>query len=229
MDLIKVKNLKKDFGQGEVIVHALRDISLNVKKQEFMAIVGPSGSGKTTLLNCIGALDLPTSGEVIVNGSDLKELSKKQLAKLRLYQLGFIFQAYNLIPVLTAFENIEYVLRLQGVSGSMRKEKVYQLLKEMSMQYLADRFPNELSGGQQQRIAIARALVAEPALVLADEPTANLDSKNTEYLMELMLQMSEKKNITFLFSTHDQRVIQKAKRVVILEDGKIKKNSSGRL
>ena len=223
MNLVEVNDLKKDFGQGEIIVHALRGISLRVQEREFTALVGPSGSGKTTLLNCIGALDLPTSGKVIVEGSDLKKLNKKQLAKLRLYRLGFIFQAYNLIPVLTAFENIEYVLRLQGVAEAQRRDRVYQLLEEMGIGDLANRFPNELSGGQQQRIAIARALVAEPALVLADEPTANLDSKNTEYLLALMQQMSEKKNITFLFSTHDPRVIKKARRVITLEDGTIKK------
>lgn len=223
MSLITVNNLTKNFEQGEIVVRALRGVSLNIEENEFTALVGPSGSGKTTLLNIIGALDKPTTGDVVLSQKNIADLSQKELAGFRLFNIGFVFQAYNLIPVMTAVENIEYVLMLQKVDKKERREKAISLMSEMKMEELANRFPRELSGGQQQRVAVARALVSEPKVVLADEPTANLDSENTELLLDIMAEMSGKKNTTFLFSTHDSRVMNRARRLVHLRDGQIEK------
>ncbi|MCB1199717.1 MAG: ABC transporter ATP-binding protein [Leptospiraceae bacterium] len=221
MSQIEVKNLSKFFYQAEYEIKALDNVTINIEKAEFTALVGPSGSGKTTLLNAIGALDKPTSGEITINGTKLSELNKNQISDYRLHHIGFVFQAYNLIPVLTAFENVEYVLQLQKFNKTDRRNKVDSLFKEIGLENLSDRFPRELSGGQQQRVAVARALIAQPDVVLADEPTANLDSENSEKLLSLMEQLCEQKGITFLFSTHDERVMRRAKRLIKLQDGKI--------
>lgn len=221
MSQIEVKNLSKFFYQAVYEIKALDNVTINIEKAEFTALVGPSGSGKTTLLNAIGALDKPTSGEITINGTRLSELNKNQISDYRLHHIGFVFQAYNLIPVLTAFENVEYVLQLQKFNKTDRRNKVDSLFKEIGLENLSDRFPRELSGGQQQRVAVARALIAQPDVVLADEPTANLDSENSEKLLSLMEQLCEQKGITFLFSTHDERVMRRAKRLIKLQDGKI--------
>lgn len=227
MRLVEVKNVKKSFMQGEVSVPALQGVDLTLEKGEFTALVGPSGSGKTTLLNCIGTLDRPTSGEIFFKGENISASSLKEMSEFRLRNLGFIFQAYNLIPVFTAAENAEYVLNLLGLPASERKKRVQELFSEMGMEDLLDRFPRELSGGQQQRVAVARALSAKAELILADEPTANLDSENTSRLLDLMERMCEETGSTFLFSTHDERVMKRAKRIVHMLDGKIEKETSG--
>ena len=226
--MIELDNVKKHFQQGEVIVEALRGITLSIDKGEFTAIVGPSGSGKTTLLNLIGALDFPTEGKIIFDGKDLSQLKKKELSNFRLYNIGFVFQAYNLIPVLTALENIEYILLLQGIVKQERYSRAMELLREMGIEDLAHRFPREMSGGQQQRVAVARALIAEPKVVLADEPTANLDSHTAEHLLDIMYEMCIKKHITFIFSTHDDKVMKKAKRIVHIRDGLIETQKSSK-
>ncbi len=223
--IIQIKNLTKGFGQGTLRVEALRGIDLEIAEGEFTAIVGPSGSGKTTLLNCIGALDRPDSGSIVIDGQRIERLSKKERSRFRLHKIGFVFQAYNLLPVLTALENVEYVLLLQGLSKREREERSRAILEEMGLGELSHRFPRELSGGQQQRVAVARALISRPAVVLADEPTANLDGENTARLLDIMEEMCEKRKTTFLFSTHDERVVRRAHRVILLEDGKIKKNN----
>lgn len=218
VDVVKVYNDSKQ----RLPVRALDGVDLEIGEGEFAAIVGPSGSGKTTLLNLIGGLDQPTSGQVIVAGKDLETLDRAELADFRLWNLGFIFQAYNLIPVLSAFENAEFTLLLQGVSASERRERVVNELKELGIdEELIHRRPGELSGGQQQRVAIARALVSTPKLILADEPTANLDSKTGGRLLDMMKQMNEQTGVTFLFSTHDPMVMEKADRVITLRDGAI--------
>ena len=219
--IVRMQGTTKDYGQGEVTVHALRGVDLNLQKGDFTAIVGPSGSGKTTLLNIIGGLDLPTSGSVEIEGQDITGLSRTALSHLRRDRIGFVFQNYNLIPVLTAMENAEYVLMLQGMSQSRRRERVMDILREVGLEGMENRFPRELSGGQQQRVAIARAIAPEPALVLADEPTANVDSKTGESLLDLMGRLNKDKNITFFFSTHDRNVMKQAKQVVVLKDGMI--------
>ena len=219
--LVKLTAVTKDYGQGEVVVHALRGIDLEMESGDFMAMAGPSGSGKSTLLNIIGGLDKPTSGRVEVEGRSIAELSMSELSKLRRDRIGFIFQSYNLVPVLTALENAEYVLMLQGVPTTQRRDRVMGLLREVGLEGMEDRFPRELSGGQQQRVAIARAIASNPALVLADEPTANVDSKTAVGLLELMRQLNEEKNVTFLFSTHDEKVMKRAKKLLWLKDGQI--------
>ena len=221
MSLIQVENLKKNYRQGQIIVKALRGISFKIDQGEFTAIVGPSGSGKTTLLNIIGVLDEPDEGTVKLNRQDLTKLKKSEKTKFRLNEIGFVFQFYNLIPVFTALENVEYLLMLQGVSKKERRDRSIALLTEMGMGDLIKRFPKELSGGQQQRVAVARALVSQPKVVLADEPTANLDSESADNLLDIMQEMCEKKHITFLFSTHDQRVMNRAKRLIKMRDGHI--------
>lgn len=218
--LVDVKNVTKDYRAGKVVVHALRGLDLAIHEGDFLAIVGPSGSGKTTLLNLIGALDVATSGEVTAFGKDLSALSRRRRAELRLRSLGFVFQAYNLIPVLTARENVEFVLELQGV-GSERRETAFSTLEELGLGELADRRPNELSGGQQQRVAVARAVASRPRLVLADEPTANLDTENGEALLQMMRNLRDEQKMTFVFSTHDPLVVSYASRVVTLRDGKV--------
>ncbi|MEQ8350213.1 MAG: ABC transporter ATP-binding protein [Leptospiraceae bacterium] len=223
---IEVDGLSRDYIQGETLVHALSDVNLTFGRGEFGALVGPSGSGKSTLLNCMGALDKPTSGVVNIEGQDITALSGNALSDFRLQNIGFVFQAYNLVPVLTAFENVEYILLLQGVDAKQRKDRILKLADRMDMQDLMDRFPDQLSGGQQQRVAVARALIGEPEVVLADEPTANLDTHNAEKLIELMLQMCKETGTTFLFSTHDERVIKSARRLIHLRDGKIEKDET---
>jgi putative ABC transport system ATP-binding protein len=216
--VLEAHDVAKTFGQGATEVRALRNVDLEIRTGDFVALVGPSGSGKTTFLNLAGALDLPTAGVLRVLGHDLASLSRRERAELRLRSLGFVFQAYNLVPVLTARENVEFVLELQGV-GAERRGRALAILEELGLAELADRRPSELSGGQQQRVAVARAVAAKPRLVLADEPTANLDGENAETLMHLMRDLRDRHGMTFLFSTHDPRVVDHAVRVVTLVDG----------
>lgn len=219
--IVACEQVCKTYHQGKVTVDALKNITLRAETGSFMALAGPSGSGKTTLLNLIGGLDFPDSGHIRVNGHTYAELSPGRLAELRLHKIGFIFQAYNLIPVLSALENVEYVMLLQGVAPAQRREKATQILDEVGLQGKYDRRPAELSGGQQQRVAVARAIVSSPSIVLADEPTANLDSKTGESLLQLMLRMNQERRVTFVFSTHDSMVMAYARRLVILKDGRI--------
>ena len=219
--IVQTKDLKKVFEQGELSVTALRDIDLTVDTGEFICLSGPSGSGKTTLLNMIGGLDTSTSGEIHVNGERVDQMEKAELAEMRLHKVGFVFQSYNLIPVLTAQENVEFFMQLQGMHKSERAEKSRAILKEVGLEGMENRRPAELSGGQQQRVAVARAIVSGPALVLADEPTANLDSKTAENLLQMMREMNEMHQVTFVISTHDPLVMSYAKRLIKLHDGLI--------
>lgn len=221
MTVIETKGITKVYNPKKVPVHALRGVDLSIQKGEFTAIVGPSGSGKTTLLNIIGGLDQATAGEVKVDGIDITRLSDNKLIDFRKEKIGFVFQAYNLIPVLTAAENVEFIMLLQGISKNKRQNRVLELLKSVGIEDQADKRPSKLSGGQQQRVAVARALASKPAFVLADEPTANLDSKSTSQLLDIMAKLNQEEGMTFIFSTHDQRVIDRAKRVITLEDGMI--------
>lgn len=221
--LIHAEAVTKNYDTGHVVAKALRGVDLEVRSGEFLAIVGPSGSGKSTLLNLIGALDSVTSGALEVLGEDVGALSKRARADLRLKSLGFVFQAYNLVPVLTAQENVEFVLELQGV-GSERMGRAAEVLEELGLSEFSHRRPNELSGGQQQRVAVARAVAARPRLVLADEPTANLDGENAEALLALMRRLNQEHGTTFVFSTHDSRVMAYAERVVTLIDGRVEKD-----
>jgi putative ABC transport system ATP-binding protein len=221
MNIVETHKVTKTYQQNAIKVHALQEVSLTIEAGEFTVMVGPSGSGKTTLLNHIGALDVPTSGEIRIDGQRLNDLSRNALTKLRLWKLGFIFQEYNLISVLTAMENVEYVMLLQGVSGIERRKRAEAILGEVGLESMANRRPNELSGGQQQRVAVARAMVTQPAIILADEPTANLDSKTGASLLDLMRTLNKQHGTTFLFSTHDPMVMERAKRVVRLKDGRI--------
>ncbi len=225
--VVSIEALEKTYQQGTVEVPALCGIDLEVPRGAFLAFAGPSGSGKTTLLNLIGGLTSPSRGRVAIEGRDLATLSKAQLSELRLRRLGFIFQAYNLIPVLTAYENAEFVLLLQKVDEKVRRDRVMHLLELVGLQDLEDRFPRELSGGQQQRVAIARAIAAEPALVLADEPTANLDSKTAGHLLDTMELLNREQQATFLFSTHDPAVMERARTLVDLRDGRIERIRTG--
>jgi putative ABC transport system ATP-binding protein len=219
MALIRIEELKKTYNSTAVAVHALKGIDLTIDKGEFTAIVGPSGSGKTTLLNIIGGLDAATSGLISVDGTQLIQLSEAELIRYRLQHIGFVFQAYNLIPVFTALENVEFIMLLQGINKKDRRKKATELLNRVGLGDRLSTRPPQLSGGQQQRVAVARALASQPRFVLADEPTANLDSVTAEALLELMLELNTEYNMTFLFSTHDDRVIRKARRVVTLQDG----------
>ncbi len=221
MALFEVKELMKTYRVGDVLTHALRGVNLNIAEGEFTAIAGPSGSGKSTLLHLMGALDKPTSGEIYLGGTRIDQLSKAASAALRLERLGYVFQAYNLIPVLTALENAAFVLELQGVGRREREAKALASLAALGMETFKDRRPNQLSGGQQQRVAVARALAAEPDIILADEPTANLDSKAGLELIEIMKRLNEGRGVTFVFSTHDPRLLDRVKRIVRLEDGKV--------
>jgi putative ABC transport system ATP-binding protein len=207
------------------MVQALKDVSLQINKGEFLAVAGPSGSGKTTLLNLIGGLDLIDSGSIFVEGETFENMSQSQLANLRLHKIGFVFQAYNLIPVLSAVENVEYVMLLQGVPAAERRNKARAILDEVGLQGKYDRRPAELSGGQQQRVAVARAIVSDPSIVLADEPTANLDSKTGKGLLEIMKKLNVEKHITFVFSTHDKMVMNYAQRLILLQDGRMADDS----
>lgn len=224
MSVIETKNLSKIYDEGPIRVHAVNEVTLNIEEGEFTAVVGPSGSGKTTLLNIVGGLDRPTKGSVKVDGVELITMNESNLIKFRLENIGFVFQSYNLIPVLTAKENTEFIMLLQGAPEKERQERVMQLLHEVGIGEQADKRPSEMSGGQQQRVAVARALASRPKFVLADEPTANLDSKSAENLLDLMLMLNKEEQVTFIFSTHDQRVIDRARRVITLEDGKIVKD-----
>ena len=219
--MIQVKNLSKIYKQGELEVKAVNNISMKVYDGEFTAVVGPSGSGKTTLLNCIGGLDSCTSGGVIVDGESISSYSSNQIIKFRLNNIGFVFQSYNLIPVLSAKENIEMVMLMLGYKEEERTKRSIELLEKVEMLDMSDRRPNQMSGGQQQRVAVARALASKPKFILADEPTANLDSKSTANLLDIMSRLNREENITFIFSSHDQRVIDRARRVVTLVDGEI--------
>ncbi|HAQ38273.1 MAG TPA: macrolide ABC transporter ATP-binding protein [Saprospirales bacterium] len=221
MTVIETKGITKVYNPKKVPVHALRGVDLTIRKGEFTAIVGPSGSGKTTLLNIIGGLDQASSGVVIVDGVDITRISDNKLIDFRKEKIGFVFQAYNLIPVLTAAENVEFIMLLQGISKDKRQKRVVELLKSVGIEDQADKRPSKLSGGQQQRVAVARALASKPSFVLADEPTANLDSKSTAQLLDIMAKLNQEEGMTFIFSTHDQRVIDRARRVVTLEDGMI--------
>ena len=222
--IVVARGVTKAFGAGRQEVWALRGVDLEVQPGEFLALVGPSGSGKTTLLNLVGALDVPTAGELMVLGRPIAALSTHERAQLRLMSIGFVFQAYNLVPVLTALENVEFVLELQGV-GAERRARARDVLKELGLNDLADRRINELSGGQQQRVAVARAVAARPRLVLADEPTANLDGENAETLMHMMRDLRDRLGMTFVFSTHDPRVVAHAVRVVTLVDGRVARDA----
>ena len=221
MNVIETKNLKKIYSQGEIKVNALNDVSVNFKQGEFTAIVGPSGSGKTTFLNTVGGLDKPTSGNVIIDNLDITKLKANKIIDFRLRNIGFVSQSYNLIPVLTAKENIEFIMLMQGYSEANRNERALELLDAVGLSKEAKRRPGQLSGGQQQRVAVARALASKPKFILADEATANLDSTSTKNLLDIMYDLNRKEKMTFIFSTHDQRVIDRAKRVITLEDGKI--------
>lgn len=226
MPLIELHNLTKIYALGQQQVKALNELSLSLERGEFTVLAGPSGSGKTTLLNLIGGLDQPTSGTVQVDGRDIGRETVAALANWRLQTIGFIFQAYNLIPVLTAEENAEFILMLRRVPKPQRRRKVDALFAQLGIDGLQRRKPNDLSGGQQQRVAIARAMAAEPAVILADEPTANLDSQTAEDLLELMRQLNRDNGVTFIFSSHDPLVISRARRVVQLKDGRLHSDSS---
>jgi putative ABC transport system ATP-binding protein len=219
--IVACSGVSKTYRQGKVQVKALTDIDLTVEKGGFLALAGPSGSGKTTLLNLIGGLDTPDRGRIQVGGKSYENLNRAEMADLRLHTIGFVFQAYNLIPVLSALENVEYVMLLQGTPAAERRRRAREILDVVGLEGKHDRRPAELSGGQQQRVAVARAIVAHPAIVLADEPTANLDSKTGESLLELMRQMNRERSVTFIFSTHDNMVMDYARRLVLLRDGRI--------
>jgi len=221
MNVIEAKQVEKTYNDSEVKVHAVRGIDLSFEEGEFAAIVGPSGSGKTTFLNMLGGLDDPTKGTIHVAGTDLSTLSSSKLIDFRLHNIGFVFQAYNLIPVLTAKENVEFIMHIQKWPKKERDERAISLLEQVGLGDRTDSRPSRLSGGQQQRVAVARALASKPKFVLADEPTANLDSKSTEMLLDIMEKLNREEHITFIFSTHDQRVVKKAHRVITVEDGKV--------
>jgi putative ABC transport system ATP-binding protein len=221
MSIIKTINLTKIYDAETIPVNALNNVSLEFNEGEFSAIIGPSGCGKTTLLNLIGGLDSPTSGEVIINGTNITKLNSKEIIDFRLKNIGFVFQAYNLVPVLTAKENVEFIMQLQGIPKNLREERVLKLFEQIGLSDRLNNRPGKLSGGQQQRVAVARALASKPKFVLADEPTANLDSKSTNNLLDIMLKLNELENTTFIFSTHDSRVIDRARRLITLDDGKV--------
>jgi len=220
-NIIESHNLSKVYNPDTIPVYAVNGVDLHIEEGEFTALVGPSGSGKTTLLNLIGGLDYPTSGDVKIDGIDITKMSENKLIDFRLKNIGFVFQSYNLIPVLTASENVEFVMLMQKTPKREREQRAIDLLKEVGLEDKLNNRPTELSGGQQQRVAVARALASKPRFILADEPTANLDSKSTENLLEIMAKLNREDKMTFIFSTHDQRVIDKARRVVTLVDGRI--------
>ena len=219
--VIETNKLCRHFGEGETLVKALNDASITIKKGEFTAIIGPSGSGKSTLLQLIGGLDKPSSGEVILDNKKISNMSGAELSDFRRDHIGFIFQSYNLIPVLSAEENIEYIMLLQGLPAPERQRRVHAILSAVGLEDMGDRLPAQLSGGQQQRVAVARAMVSKPSLILADEPTANLDSHTGSALLDMMKELNEKENMTFIFSTHDPKIMERARRIIRLEDGRI--------
>jgi putative ABC transport system ATP-binding protein len=224
MSIISTIDLHKVYSETRVPVRALNGISVLIDEAEFTAIVGPSGSGKTTLLNMIGGLDTPTSGEVHINGTNVTALPSRRLIDFRLHNIGFVFQSFNLIPVLTARENVEFILQLQGIGKKERAQRAIELLEAVGLPDKIDNRPGDLSGGQQQRIAVARALASRPRFILADEPTANLDSKSTAELLDIMMKMNEQYKTTFIFSTHDSRVMDRARRIITIEDGIVAKD-----
>jgi putative ABC transport system ATP-binding protein len=219
--VVKLEQVTKVYRQDSIAVHALRAVSVEIHRGDFAVLVGPSGSGKTTLLNVIGGLDTPTAGRIWVAGTETGRMSKSELSEMRLRKIGFVFQEFNLVPVLSAVENIEFVMLLQGVPESARRSRALGILKELGLEGMEHRRPSELSGGQQQRVAVARAVAAEPIIVLPDEPTANLDSKAGGALMDMMRRLNEEKAVTFVFSTHDPMVVERARRVIRLKDGEI--------
>ncbi|MBE9481420.1 MAG: ABC transporter ATP-binding protein [Bacteroidetes bacterium] len=221
MGIIEVKNLHKVYQDTKVPVKAVNGIDLSFEEGEFTAVVGPSGSGKTTFLNLIGGLDTPTEGEIRINGENISKLKSRKLIDFRLQNIGFVFQSYNLIPVLTAIENVAFIMELQGKSKAERNKRAKELLNAVGIGDKINNRPGDLSGGQQQRVSVARALASEPRFILADEPTANLDSKSTNDLLDIMQKMNEESKITFIFSTHDQRVMDKARRIITIDDGKV--------
>jgi putative ABC transport system ATP-binding protein len=221
MASVSCKDLCKTFTQGEVIITGLDKVTLDVEEGAFLCLSGPSGSGKTTLLNAIGGLDTPDSGEIVVAGKRIDQLSKADLADMRLHNIGFVFQAYNLIPVLTAIENVEFVMQLQGQPAQQRRQLSMAILEEVGLAGMEDRLPSQLSGGQQQRVAVARAIVSKPTLVLADEPTANQDSKTAAQLMDLFWELNKSRGITFVIATHDSRVMAYCRRLIKMMDGQI--------
>ena len=229
MPLIETRKLTKLYDENKVVVKALNGVDLDIEAGEFTAIVGPSGSGKTTFMNLVGGLDSPTSGKVLVEGKDITGMSQNALVEFRLNNIGFVFQAFNLIPVLTAKENVEFIMLLQGKPRREREARALELLDDVGLADLVDRKPTELSGGQQQRVAVARALASYPSFVLADEPTANLDSVSADGLLDIMEELNRKREMTFIFSTHDARVVKRARRVVTLRDGEVvgDKDTSG--
>ena len=224
--VVCVQDVTKDYQVGKLLVRALRGVTLAINEGEFTAVVGPSGSGKSTLMNLIGGLDVPTEGIVKVGGRDLSTVPSRRLADLRLTDIGFVFQAYNLVPVLSARENVEFVLQLQGVGRAERRARAEKVLEDVGLAGLGGRRPAEMSGGQQQRVAVARAIVAQPKLILADEPTANLDSRTGEELLALMVQLNQERGATFIFSTHDPKVMGHARRIITLVDGKVERDES---
>jgi len=221
MEILRTEDLEKIYEDDGVPVHALRGINLTINKGEYLVIAGPSGSGKTTLLNLLGTLDKPTKGKIYFENEDVTNKKRRELSDFRLHKFGFIFQAYNLIPVLTALENIEFTMMLLGIPEKERRSRAFKLMDELGIKELADKRPNDMSGGQQQRVAAVRAIVNNPAVVLADEPTANLDSKTGDILLDMMREMNKEKNITFIFSSHDKQVMDRAERLLILKDGLI--------
>ncbi len=227
MEVVKIENATRYYKTGDVETQALRGVSFTIQSGEFTALVGPSGSGKTTLLQLIGCLDQPTSGQVFVNGKDVTHLNRNQRADMRQKSIGFIFQFFALIPTLSAYENVELPLLLDGVKPSARRERVMELLKAVDLAERAANRPDQLSGGQQQRVAVARALASNPALILADEPTANLDTANGKQVMDIMARLNQETGVTFIFATHDPRVIQYARRIIRLQDGRIVEELAG--
>ena len=219
MNIVELTDVRKSYRQGNVEVKALNGVSLSIQKGALLALAGPSGSGKTTLLNIIGGLDAADSGRITVDGNILNEMTQSELASLRLHKVGFVFQSYNLVPVLSAVENVEFVMLLQGIPPAERRDRARTILDDVGLEGTYDRRPAELSGGQQQRIAVARAIVSSPSIVLADEPTANLDSTTGKGLLEMMVELNNKKKVTFIFSTHDTMVMDYARRLVLIRDG----------
>ncbi|MBK9014914.1 MAG: ABC transporter ATP-binding protein [Saprospiraceae bacterium] len=224
--VIDAHNISKVYNPDTIPVYAVNNVHLHVQRGEFTALVGPSGSGKTTLLNLIGGLDAPTEGRIVINGTDITAMRTNELIDFRLRNIGFVFQSFNLIPVLTAKENVEFIMLLQGIEKKEREERVRSLLQEVGLADKIDTMPSQLSGGQQQRVAVARALASKPQFILADEPTANLDSKSASNLLDIMAMLNKEENMTFLFSTHDSRVIERARRVITLVDGRISSDTA---
>ena len=220
-DIVTCQSVSKVYGEGELQVHAVNNLSLNIRRGEFISLSGPSGSGKTTLLNMIGGLDSLSAGEIIVDGRKISQMKKSELAEMRLHHIGFVFQSYNLIPVLSAYENIEFIMQLQGIHADERRQRADAILKEVGLAGMGERRPTQLSGGQQQRVAVARAMVSKPSIILADEPTANLDSHTSDELLDLMQHLNKEHHTTFIVATHDPKVIEFTRRRIHMRDGKI--------